>query len=85
MLTTEPVHLAPWCDADERKDGLFIRFTDAFADRWVLILCWGLFAGQFIQLGFWYLVAWGVIDLDWVVSFAERIAAFSWWLERVLG
>jgi hypothetical protein len=48
-------------------------------------LCWGLLAVPFIQLGFWYLAAWGVIDQDWVLSFAERVAAFSWWLEGVLG
>jgi hypothetical protein len=79
-----PVHLAAWCEVDERKDGLFIRFTDAFAGRWVLILCWGLFAGQYIQLGFWHLVMWEVIPDASVIAFAEWLADMSWWFERIL-
>jgi hypothetical protein len=83
--TTEPMHRPSWREGDEPKDNLLVRFTDAFTGRWLLILCWGLLAVPFIQLGFWYLAAWGVIDQDWVLSFAERVAAFSWWLEGVLG
>ena len=46
MLTTEPVHLAPWCDDDERKDGLLVRFTDAFAGRWPVYPAWVLVFGD---------------------------------------
>ena len=82
--TTEPMHRRSWRESDEPKDNLLVRFTDAFTGRWLLILCWGLLAVPFIQLGFWYLVT-GVFSYESMVSFAERVAEFTWWLEAVLG
>ena len=81
-LTTEPITLSPDDVFIEDPNHWMVRITNAFAGRWLLILCWGMFAAQLIHLAFWMFAIW-VVPYDALVAFAEWVAQMVWWFETI--
>ena len=81
-LTTEPITLAPDDVFIEDPNHWVVRITNAFAGRWLLILCWGMFAAHLIYFAFLMLAFW-LVPYDVLVAFAEWVAQMVWWFEAI--